>query len=101
MRYFDASEAVRTGRESASATSDALEGSWPFSVPLPTTQRVCCRSAHPHVTVILPPASPGGEPIDLLRYGHHLRSSQSSLNAAEAVAFDARGQRVPLTNEAA
>lgn len=103
MRYFDASKAVRTGRESTSdATSDAFDGCWPFSapLPLPIAQRACCSSARQRVTVILPPASPGWE-SDLLLCGHHLRSSQSSLNTAGAVAFDARGQRVPLADEAA
>jgi hypothetical protein len=98
MRYFETSEVLQTGHKLTAA--DADDGSWPQLAPLPTTRQACCCSARPRVTVLLPPAAPGGQPVDLLLCGHHFRSSRSSLDSSGALAFDARGRLIPLIAEA-
>lgn len=99
MRYFQTSEAVQAGGAPVPADADD-DGSWSWLPPLPTVLQACCCSARPRVTVLMPPASAGAKPVDLLLCGHHFRASRSSLHAAGAVAFDARRQRIPLTSTA-
>lgn len=63
----------------------------PRPEPLWTTERACCCGAGPMVKVLMPPARPGGEPVDLLLCGHHFRASKNALLAAGAAAFDKDG----------
>jgi hypothetical protein len=51
----------------------------------------CCCPAKPQVMAVMPPAAPGGEPVDLLLCGHHFRMSRDALQTAGAVVFDAAG----------
>jgi hypothetical protein len=64
------------------------------AAPLDVAARACCCPARPVVTVVMPPTASRMHPVELLLCGHHFRTSQASLRAAGAAAYDKTGVRI-------
>lgn len=75
--------------EETEVLADDLAG---LDDPLALTDRACCCSARPAVTVIMPPTAIRPHPTDLLLCGHHFRVSRVALKAAGAIGYDQMGQ---------
>jgi hypothetical protein len=95
MDGYPESEGARSEDRRAEPNGAASRAiAWRPLESLPTTQSACCCSARPAVRVMMPPAAPGHEPVDLLLCGHHFRASRESLKRAGAFAFDASGSLI-------
>lgn len=72
-------------------TANADTGTSLANESLPAVlDRACCCPSQPAVLVLLPPTSDRPHETDLLLCGHHYRSSQDALAAANAVVLDLR-----------